>query len=297
MINHGRWPHTSIFYGPSGVGKFLSAKAVAQNFICTTQRACGQCGPCVRVDLESSESLLLIQPEKLEIKVDQARSVVRFMDLKNLGAARVVIIDQAHRLNRTAANILLKTLEEPPENSYLILVTPTLSGVLPTIRSRAQVMRFAMLGPEDLGKLMEGSVPPWILNLGRVGLAKEFLEQGAAMTAWTYELWSALLGGDVGTAFGKLKDRVKDRGASLRVVWFWQQLMKAAWAFKVGRPVPPWQGEVLEGLACLGESQLSEISLKTVGLERDIMAQLERSLCFENYFYEVDDLIQGRLYG
>ena len=293
MIENRRWPHASIFCGPMGVGKFLSARAVAQNLICATQKACGRCGPCLRVDVEQSESLLVIQPETAQIKVGQTREVLRFMYLKSLGPARVVIVNEAHRLNPQAANILLKTLEEPPEGSYLILVTSTLSGVLPTIRSRSQIMRFSTLEPNELGKVV--AAPEWALRVGRVDLVNELLNLDEESTKdRTYGVWTLLLDGNVDEAFKKIKDKAKDREESCRVIWLWQQMLKAAWTRKVGKILRPWEGKVIERLSELDEDQLSGMVLGVVQLEKDMRAQLERSLCFENYFYKVDDFVQGR---
>lgn len=291
-IASGRWPSTSIFYGPPGVGKFLVAKAVSQNLICG--KVCGHCGPCRRVEVEQSESLLIIQPETTQIKADQAREVVRSMYLKNLGLARVVIINEAHRLNSQAANILLKTLEEPPQNSYLILVSPTLSGLLPTIRSRSQVTRFSILGPHELGKIVKA--PDWALSVGRTDLVHELLDlDEEPIRDRTYGIWTLLFDGEVEEAFKKVKDLAKEAEESRRMVWLWQQMMKAAWVRKVGKRLLPWEGDVIEKLSKLGEDQLSEMVLGAFQLEKDIAAQLDRSLCFENYFYQVDGMIQGRV--
>ena len=213
------------------------------------------------------------------------------MYLKNIGSARVVIINEAHRLNSQAANVLLKTLEEPPEESYLICVTSTLLGVLPTIRSRSQAVRFSTLKPDELGKVVKA--PPWALSVGRADLVNELLGlDEEPMRECTYGIWTLLLDGDVDGAFKKIKDQTKNREESCRTVWLWQQMLKAAWAHKVGRKHQPWKGEVIERLAELDENQLSGLVLGVVQLEKDLAAQLERSLCFENYFYKVDDFVQ-----
>ena len=82
----GRWPPTAIFYGPSGVGKFLVAKAVAQNLTCSRQMACGSCSSCLKVEREESEFLHMVRPDRGQVRVEQAREVVQFMYLKEPGA-------------------------------------------------------------------------------------------------------------------------------------------------------------------------------------------------------------------
>ena len=292
MIQQERCPSTLIFHGPSGVGKFLVAQATAQHLICATQQACGSCRPCQEVESGLSDSLLTIQPETAQIKVDAARQVVRFMHLKNLGSARVVIVNEAHRLNPQSANILLKTLEEPPENSYLILVTSTLSGLLPTIRSRSHLLHFSPLQPEELKHIVEA--PPWALSLGRVDLVNEFLDLDTdTMEQTTSKVWSFLLSGDLSEALKSVKDLTPNREDSQRVAWLWQQMLKAAWIYKLNRkPSPVWKQEVIEPLSQLEESQLSGLTLGAVRLERDLASHIEKILCFENYFYKVEDLLR-----
>ena len=292
MIEKGRWPPATIFCGPSGVGKFLIARAVAQKLICGERRGCGDCPSCRQVEAETSGSLLIIQPESTQIKVHQAREVVRFMYLKNLTSARVVIINEAHRLNPQGANSLLKTLEEPPENSHLILVAPTLFGILPTIRSRSQLIRFTALRSEELAQIIDAKAPQWILSLGRADLAQEWLDlDEEAMMERTYGTWSLLLSGDVVGAFEKVKVQSKDIEEGRRTLWLWQQMLKAAWYLKWGRSTQPWTGEVVKNLSELSDQKLSVMALGLVQLEKDLLRHLDGSLCFENYFYKVNDLI------
>lgn len=292
------WPSTSIFYGPSGVGKYLVAKAVAQNLICTTQSSCGHCGACQRVAEEASESLLTLQPRGEQVKVDQAREVVRFMYLRNWGAARVVIIDEAHRMNAEAANVLLKTLEEPPEKSYLILVIPTLLSFSPTIRSRSQVVRFSSLKPGDMAHIVDA--PPWLLSVGRVDLAHKIMGLSPeTLRDLTDGIWSLLLNGNVGKAFQKIKDHNKNSDELPLIFWLWLQMLKSAWTYKwekqaISFACEGYGREVVERLSKLDEEQLSGLALGVVQLEREIAQRLESSLCFETYFYKADDWIQGR---
>ena len=293
MLEKRRWPPTSIFYGPSSVGKFLTAQAVAQKLICQTQEGCGQCPPCQQVTARTSGSLLIIQPETTQIKAHQSREVVEFMQLKGLGVARTVIINEAHRLNSQGANILLKTLEEPPENSYLILITPSLSGILPTLRSRAQLIRFSSLPPEDLSQLIEA--PQWALSTGQIHLAQELMELDKnSEQERAYSTWSTLLKGDVTGAFQQTKEQNKNIEDNRHTLWLWQQMLKASWFLKLGRNSHLWTGDVIQRLSQLNHQQLSGITLGAVQLEKDLLNNLDSSLCFENYFYKVNNFIQGR---
>ena len=292
-IESGTWPPTSIFYGPPGVGKFLVARAVAQHLTCVTQTGCGHCGACQRVEVEESESLLTVRPETEQVKVDQAREVVRFMYLKNWGPARVVIINEAHQMTTEAVNVLLKTLEEPPADSYLILIIPTLLGFSPTIRSRSQAVQFSLLAPEDLAKII--NAPDWVLSGGRVDLANRFLNLGdESRKEMTYGIWSLILEGDVEGAFQKVRDWSKKPQKGRCVVWLWLQMIKAAWTYKWGKSEVGWEGEMVERLSKLGEDQLSKLAFGVVKLEGDIQRRLDGSLCFENYLYQANDWIKEK---
>ena len=145
-----RFPSTSIFSGPSGVGKKLAALGFVQALACemrtiVSAKACGSCGPCLRVETRQSEALHVVEPSGTQIKMEQAQEVLRFLNLQKLGRARAVIIDQAHLLNPQASNALLKSIEEPASGNYFFLITANPSALLPTIRSRSQVFRFAAL--------------------------------------------------------------------------------------------------------------------------------------------------------
>ncbi|MEK7357797.1 MAG: DNA polymerase III subunit, partial [Bdellovibrionota bacterium] len=174
---------TLIFNGPSGVGKRLAALALAQSLVCEKSRdaACGECGGCLRIERGQSESLLVIEPDGAQIKIEQARDVLQFISLRALGRARVIVIDQAHLLGPQAANALLKSLEEPPSGTYFILVTPLASAILPTIRSRSQLVRFAPLDVKSLRAVLGANADEWVLRSARgsVETARRMMEDRA----------------------------------------------------------------------------------------------------------------------
>lgn len=138
-----------LFFGPEGVGKKQFALALAQVFVCENKSGCGECGPCVRIYNRQSESLLLKESQGDNIKVEDAHEIIRFLSLASLNKVQVVIIDGVENLTPQAANALLKSLEEPPKNNFIFMITSNLSAVLPTLRSRAQVLRFKPLSDEE----------------------------------------------------------------------------------------------------------------------------------------------------
>lgn len=143
----GKLPHAMAFSGPAVAEKVDVAWAFAQLVLCEKDSPpCGSCGPCLRVEGRQSEGVLFIAPEKNAIKLEAAHEILNFLSLQRVSSARVVIIDQAHLLNLQTANALLKVIEEPPPETYFLLVTSEFSLLLPTLRSRVQTIRFA---PQD----------------------------------------------------------------------------------------------------------------------------------------------------
>lgn len=156
-----RWPHAMIFVGPSGTGKKKMALGFAQALVCKIEdHACGSCGACLRIEKMQSENLFILEPDielaKPLIKVEQIRDLLHSLSLASLGAARVVIIDEAQTLNPQASNALLKTLEEPTENIFFILIANDDKQLLSTIRSRSQVMRFSGLSYDEVKTVKPG---------------------------------------------------------------------------------------------------------------------------------------------
>lgn len=152
---NGRLPHAQLLCGEQGIGKFEFALSQAQFLLCqnpTEQKPCGSCRSCVLFVESQHPDLQLIAAEegKQQISVDQIRSLLNFVaNTSHSGGAKVVIIKDVHRLNLNAANALLKTLEEPTEDSYLILITPFPARLMATIRSRCQLRSLRVPSEQD----------------------------------------------------------------------------------------------------------------------------------------------------
>lgn len=160
-----RFPPSLAFIGPNGVGKKRVALAMAQTLVCeTSTQACGQCGPCVRIAKQQSESLFVVEPDKESakpsIKVDSIRAMLDGLSLSAAGKARIVIIDSAQTMNDQAANALLKNLEEPTEGVHFVLIANEIQQLLPTIQSRVQVMRFSGLTYDQV-RTIKPNLPDW----------------------------------------------------------------------------------------------------------------------------------------
>ena len=157
-------PPSLIFAGPAGIGKRLTAVAVAQALNCLLPKAthdeidaCGVCTACTRVARGVYPDVLLIEPgDSGSIKIEQIRDAVDRTGYRPFeGRRRVVIVDDADALGAPAQNALLKTLEEPPSSSMFILVTSRPDVLLPTVSSRCLRLAFRPLAAREIaGALM-----------------------------------------------------------------------------------------------------------------------------------------------
>ncbi len=175
-IARGTLPPSLLFSGPAGVGKRLTAIALAQALNCEKpvpfgdmhseiageaaisvgNDSCGICKSCTRIARGVHADVLIVEPgETGAIKIEQVREVVDRAGYRPFeGRRRVVIIDDADALGVPAQDAVLKTLEEPPSASVFVLVTDRPDILLPTVRSRCQRLRFGPLTPVDVADVL-----------------------------------------------------------------------------------------------------------------------------------------------
>lgn len=158
----GRLPHALFFTGPAGVGKSLVARHLAASLLCTdgADRPCGDCAGCVMLAAGTHPDFVAIglAEGKKEIGIDAIRQLKKRLALQaSAGAYKVAVIDDADRLSIAAQNALLKTLEEPPPGSYLVLVSASSRALLPTVRSRCQLMAFRPLSAKQVEAVLRES--------------------------------------------------------------------------------------------------------------------------------------------
>ena len=164
-ITDGKVSHAYIFWGPESVGKRLTAMNFAKALNCLgdeTSRSgpvegCDRCVSCKKIDSLNHPDVFLFAPEKdsSSIGIAKIRALIKDIGLKPYEARKkVYIIDGADEMTREASNAFLKTLEEPPSGSVLILIAKDLRDLLPTIASRAQGLKFYPLGIDEVKDIL-----------------------------------------------------------------------------------------------------------------------------------------------
>ncbi|MES2491271.1 MAG: AAA family ATPase [Pseudomonadota bacterium] len=156
LVLQSRLTHALLIAGPRGVGKRHFAKALTAFIICEARSgyACGQCRSCLQFTAGHHPNSVYLQrdvddktgKEKRDISIEQIRELGERLSLSShYGQAKVAVVDPVDALNLNGSNALLKTIEEPPANSYLILISERPQALPATLRSRCQ--RFRMAAP------------------------------------------------------------------------------------------------------------------------------------------------------
>jgi DNA polymerase-3 subunit delta' len=219
MLESGRVPGALLFAGVDGVGKKLFAVELAAALNCRNPKgieACDECSSCKRISrfnypqtdkVEDWEQLIrtnhadvaMVMAPRRILRVDQMRLIEREANYRPFeGKARVFLIDEADKLNEPSANALLKTLEEPPRTSHIILITSRPAMLLPTILSRCQMVRFSPLSVAEI---------------------EEYLKQGKNSKVGEITLRARLAGGSIARALHEdLGDYEERRSVILRVL-------------------------------------------------------------------------------
>ncbi|MFO0809561.1 MAG: DNA polymerase III subunit delta' [Gemmataceae bacterium] len=161
----GRLAHAYLFAGPPGVGKRLFARQLAKTLLCEAPPdddwdSCDACPACQLVDAGTHPDLFLVgRPEdKLELPIAVVQQLCADLALRPArGTRKIAVVDDADDFNDESANAFLKTLEEPPPGSLLILVGTSSDTQLATIRSRCQVIPFAPLPTSIVEDLLRTS--------------------------------------------------------------------------------------------------------------------------------------------
>lgn len=220
MVKRDALHHGLCFHGPPGIGKRLMAQELAMAMLCDTQVGCGTCQNCRKFKGGNHPDYREIQPDGSDIKVDQIREISENLHFRPFeGRCRVIVLDGVERFREEAANAFLKSLEEPPDYVYFVLVTSDIKGLLPTIRSRCQQMAFQSLTNEDKTQILihrfnkEEQMASRLASISFRQLETEAVawDHFLADTKMIVSFFKLML--DEGHALDLLSDVVKDKAA------------------------------------------------------------------------------------
>jgi DNA polymerase III subunit delta' len=251
-LDAGKVPPGLLLFGEEGIGKEKTAHAFAAALLCRDrgrEGACGRCAECRLVASGNHPNILPIIPETHFIRIEEIRRLQEEFALKAFAdRPRAALLLPADRMTLQAANALLKTLEEPPPETHLVLVAHRLSQVPPTIVSRCQKVPFAPLSRDDLAEVLRG------LPGAPEGRSDEEIRAAAACS-----------GGSPGRALAFLEEAGSDRAA-------WLGLLAAPGPAAVFAASEAWKGagDRWTGAATL-LGLLRDTALLSSGAKADIM--------------------------
>lgn len=199
-LARGQLAHGLLLHGEGGLHKRALARTMAAALLCSARgadgMACGQCRGCVLLRAGNHPDLVEVMPvDSAQIKVDQIRELSeRLSKRPQIAAVQVAVIEPAERMNVAAANALLKTLEEPAGDTYLILVSDRIGRLPATIRSRCQRIALYPAGGADSARALADAAGAdarqAALALAIAGGDPELAEAMLAPEAWGD--WTAL---------------------------------------------------------------------------------------------------------
>jgi DNA polymerase-3 subunit delta' len=271
-----------IFSGPEGIGKWLTALAVAQALNCraasaaTRDRdddiaydACGECSACRRIVRGAYPDVQSIEPgETGSIRIEQVRAAIdQAMFRPFEGRRRVTLIAHADGLVPAAQNALLKTLEEPVASSVFILITSRPDALLPTVRSRCAHLRFGRLRAADVAAVLErGHGYDRQEALAAAAASDGSIQQALALEAEEYV-----------EARGDAENFLRAAGRDPRT-----RLEQARELLKSEGSAPAERTHLARRLEALS-SVLRDVGLLTSGADSRLIANLDRRSALDNF--------------
>ena len=213
-IRRDRIPSSILLSGDSGIGKRLTALNYAKALNCLNlidSDACDSCVSCRKIDGEIHPDVTTILPENDEIKIETIRRAEEILSLRPYeGKKKVIIVDDADTMNINAANAFLKTLEEPPDDSIIVLLSASPDRLPDTIRSRCMHIRCHPISSEAFARVLAIKAPDKNLGqfarlaMGRpgIGISKDFVKE----KKWFTDILTSMARGETRCAWADKKD-------------------------------------------------------------------------------------------
>lgn len=316
-LQSGRVHHAYLFLGPKGVGKRTIALRFAQALLCERSAGsgayCGECRHCLQVRAQTDPDLYLLRAagSAQGLKVDQIRELQRGLVLKPYqGKWKVAILTEFHHASNSAANALLKVLEEPPEHVVLLLTALTAQSLLPTIVSRCEqfVLRPVNL-PAMTEALLERGVPEQrarklvALSRGLPGVAVQWIEDDTQLERYLQDVSDllTLLGSSPSKRFrfaerfrlesGKHRDlnRLRAEAEQMLDAWmfFWRDVLLEANGLAEGITHLDFLDSVKEVVGQVEAEEVLKILRQVESAQEAIQQYANLQLVFESLSLEL----------
>lgn len=301
-----RLHHAYFFVGPDGIGKRTAAIALAKAIHCeeSINDFCGICVNCARIADSNHPDVRLIQPlpDKKEISIQQIRDLERELNYRSFsGKRKIALIDPATLMNLSAQNALLKTLEEPPDNSLIVLIAPNSGGLLPTVQSRCVRLSFAPLRRHEVAAYLGSQnmrMPNDIeslaaMSMGSIGLAVKLKKEQLfeKRRDWAKTLGS-LQAGDYHSAMAAAEELGEDRDETLSFLgwaesWFRDLLVYQATHRSDELVNLDMLAEIERQASSINRDRLHASMQKVISAPAGIQRNLNRRMILEGLFFSV----------
>lgn len=178
--------HSWLVTGPPGAGRSVAGRVLAAALQCTGEAVgCGECPGCRAVMAGSHPDVRVVATDKLLLSIDETRNLIPWAQtMPSLGRWRIVIVEDADRMAERTTNVLLKSIEEPPEHTIWVLCAPTPADMLPTIRSRCRSLHLRTPSVESVADYLvrdlradpHAATQAAIVSQCHVGIAKALIQ-------------------------------------------------------------------------------------------------------------------------
>jgi DNA polymerase-3 subunit delta' len=296
-ISDGRLKHAYLITGAAGVGKRTLAMAFVKAILCEKGTGCGECRPCKLMASSNHPDVISVTPAvsgkiiKTEsIAVDRIRELIKMLSLKPAEASRrVAIVTDFETANENASNAFLKTLEEPPGDAILILTAENAETLLPTIRSRCELIS---LRPLSSTAIKEALTERWQVPVEQAGLLAHLaggrLGWAVAATqddgqtlerrAQRLEEMEGLLGGSRIDRFIYAEVLAKDRNALKETLELWLSWWRDVMLVASNASAIPFNSDQLSALRTVADAVGVEAAARMVEAVQRTLGLLPRNI-------------------